>query len=75
MLMYLGSVAYISTQFLMETSLSQDVSKFDFNVPVGAFSHHSSSTPSDVSPKDVEIKQEDSPSPTGDEVGGKSETF
>lgn len=70
LIIILASVAYISTQFLMETSLSQDVNRFDFNIPIEAFSHQYSSSPANVSPKDEGINEEENsetPSPL-DEV-------
>ena len=36
-----GGGGYLSTQFLMETSLSQDVNRFDFNDPIEAYSNYS----------------------------------
>ncbi|XP_066926586.1 DNA-dependent protein kinase catalytic subunit-like [Clytia hemisphaerica] len=35
------NAGYLSTQFLMETSLSQDVNRFDFNDPIEAYSNYS----------------------------------
>ena len=61
------SKGYLSTQFLMETSLSQDVNCFDFNDPIEAYTFHSTANADSLpppSPNDQMMAVDDSNTPT-----------
>lgn len=44
----IGFVQYMSSQYLMGTSLSQDVNQFDFNNPVEAYTRYETSDDSNA---------------------------
>ena len=65
-----SNAGYLSTQFLMETSLSQDVNRFDFNDPIEAYSSYSTNNvdSAPANSPDTTIVEENSPFSPDSEV-------